>query len=450
MLLQSTAPHINASTTERFQLEMARIKTIVENTKPIKSEPMHRPRSAPLYQRNETETVVRARLKRAQSEACIDDVHRLEKRSRTEEWVSTRVSKRLRGLAPSPSTSPARRRANVGGLPVEPGRAGPCAEVEMSRAGDGLGKQRKLERYPSSDSRTTCPETDPASNPGIVSDQQSASPVCVITQPEEDTINSQTHPSDVSLTGPSFRNGIPPQVLIDGEPSFRFVFRGICHWRRRAMTPLHEWSGCHFLGHVISQEHQLKWQTDLLETGYILLPDDLFGALPVGEEPSLLGLMNEFFDKYALRGQSLPTLSTFVNPQTRLVEPERLLWWKTLADFWHLPDLMGNIFHVQAGTWHEIFHALPTIASLSELSEVIELLGLKRAQEVVHLELARRVTTMKERGHGRFKVHFQLLQMGYEELRKVAREFGDRIVESCSMCCIQPPLKGGLGTPNMG
>jgi hypothetical protein len=69
---------------------------------------------------------------------------------------------------------------------------------------------------------------------------------------------------------------------------------------------------------------------------------------------------------------------------------------------------------------------------------------MKRARELIHQELARRVARVKGlKGRRGVKGRWGLIGMGYEELRQVSREFDstEEVVGECDMCCIRPGFK---------
>ena len=443
---------------EQTYFDMARAKraTLKEPSDGAK-DPIRRPRSAPsTLHKADKVTAIR---KRAQSEMAVDAAREEGIQARVEALVGKRASKRLRGMAPSPISTPSK---------LDSGEKGNEEMVEDSeRMGLSPFKRRKFQRTTSSSSessigsRSTTPEGDP--NEDMTTEyinlpSTQAANIRNLRFPEKST---QTKIAPTSIPPPDKRDEesvgddenddleemldeFPPAVLIDGEPSVRIIFRNLCIWRRPALSPPHEWPGCYFLSQIQSRQDRLKWQEELVDPGYIVIPDSVFADVTEEDESSLVQVMNIFFERYSLPKQPLSNFSLFQNPTTRFLEPKRLLWWKALTEYFHTKDDMSEIYRAPPGTWHEVFHALPTFSDLIEFSEVTEKLAGDRAKEIVHLELARRLARFKGGGHVGWSAQFELLQLGYQALRDAAKQFGARTTKTCSMCCVQPPFRGTL------
>jgi hypothetical protein len=70
---------------------------------------------------------------------------------------------------------------------------------------------------------------------------------------------------------------------------------------------------------------------------------------------------------------------------------------------------------------------------------------MRRAGEIIHQELARRVTKAKGlfKGSRKVKEKLRLIKMKHENLRLLSRKFDgkDGGVGECDMCCIRPGFK---------
>jgi hypothetical protein len=267
---------------------------------------------------------------------------------------------------------------------------------------------------------------------------------------------STNKPSTPEIAARSvYRNYVPPPVLIDGYPSLRVCFRNTCLYRRRAQLPTLEWQSHYFFQHIADTNPRTELQTSLTKDGFIIIPDTLFGAIPFEEEHTLHPLLSEFFERYALPKQPLPTFADFIDPLTKILDSKRISWWKTLADYLHIPHYLDKILNTDPGNWHIVYHSLPSFSAIREFSEVIESLGLKRAREMIHQELARRIALIKGKGKIRVTTQFQLVKMGYDELREMSKKYdhlaGDKVtvekaMESCVMCCVRPAFTGDMMT----
>ena len=245
---------------------------------------------------------------------------------------------------------------------------------------------------------------------------------------------------------PLYRNIPPLPVLINGHVSLRVVFRQTCCYRFRAPTPLHEWQSQHFFQQITDPAVRALHEKTLSRDGVIIIPERLFELSPE-TEPIIFDLIHEFVEYYALPNHSLPTFAVFTDPLTDILEPRRMCWWKVLADYFRVPHNFDNVFNTTPGNWHAAYHALPTFEGLRELSEFVENMGFKRAREMIHQEMARRIAYIKGKGDRKSQTLFRLLRKGYEELRELSKEYdrlpegrfdGQAMIESCDMCRVRP------------
>ena len=306
--------------------------------------------------------------------------------------------------------------------------------------------------------QSTMPDDDPAAP---AAESQSAG-MSSQPPPEAPTPSSQTLsviedrlieklPSP-TVSQPPYRNSVPPAVLIDGSPPLRVCYRDTCIYRQRAPIPSLEWRSEQFFLVMLNSNRQEEFEEDLFRDGFIRIPDDLID-IEADDEPAFIHFLADFFERYGHMQRVYPTVADFVNPVTRVLETKRIFWQKKLAEYFCLPDYLNFVFEMIPKHWHVLFHTTPTFSEFRVLSEIIESLGIKRAREKIHQELARRIAFV--RGFGKFKPHvyFQYLKMGYEELRAASEKYdhvvGDmfseeRVVDSCSMCFGKPELASEL------
>ena len=428
------------------QQNMARLQAIVKKMKSTKVEPLKRPRSAPLPKQTidplETESV--PQRKRARSEAATSQ-------------EPSRISKRLRGIA-----------ADAIVLKVE--------EVDETvlltdGGGSAAGKQnRKREFLRTLSSNTTTTVEDEESNglstPKSLTATPSSSPPETrgsVSSTETTALStaalessrpgsSQDTPED-TLQGnmqpiqPLFRNTVPATAFIDGHPSLRVCFRKFCVYRVRAAIPAYEWRSHHLFQHITDSVVLETFKTILSEKGYIEIPDTLFGEISEEDEEPIWNLITVFLERYALPHQPIPSFAEFIHPVTKLLQVRWISWWKTLAEYFCVPNFLSKVYNCGPGEWHMVFHGLPTFFSMREFSEVAESLGFKRARETIHQELARRVAFVKGNKKIKVETYYELLKLGYSEMREVSKRYDSidkyeanvrSIMENCAMCCVTP------------
>src|SRR5579859_1098533 len=153
--------------------------------------------------------------------------------------------------------------------------------------------------------------------------------------------------------------------------------------------------------------------------------------------------MRVFFEKYALPKQPLPTLTDFLNPKTHFLEPSRIIHWTHLSTYFGIPHYLDPIFNTSPDQWHITLHCLPTFSSLCAFSSVTEKLGFRRAREIIHQEMARRIRCLAKWKRARgTREYLRLLKLGYEEMRIEAGKWVDREGEGvwvdCPGCRIRP------------
>jgi hypothetical protein len=70
---------------------------------------------------------------------------------------------------------------------------------------------------------------------------------------------------------------------------------------------------------------------------------------------------------------------------------------------------------------------------------------MKRAREMVHQELARRIGRARglKKGRKGVSARLGLFRMGYEELREISTKYDavDKGVGDCDFCCVKPDFK---------
>ena len=413
--------------TRLFDSEMAKIRVTVEEMKT--KHPSRRSRSAP-YSKPANDPV---RRKRARSETCL-----------REEPV--RTSKRLRGIAADSMEEEA------------------VFDVAVFTGGWGIGSgkegtsRRKFGRTLSAMTSSTMPDEEESSQSTLPDDEgvpanarlssQSITEVssCSSNGAQEMAATSNAIPLVVSQELVPVHSSFPPVVLIDGYPSLRIKFRGTCLYRRRAQLPTLEWQSHYFFQHINDEDIRTALQKELSRDGFIRIPNNLFDS---SDQDTLGDFFLDFFERYALPKQPLPTFADFIDPSTKILNAKRISWWKLLADYLHIPHYLDKILNTSPGNWHIVYHSLPTFTSIRDFSIVIESLGLKRAREAIHQELARRIALVRGKGRIKETVQFDLLKMGYEELRELStqfehleREYTEKIMGSCIMCCVQPAFLG--------
>lgn len=413
--------------TRLFDSEMAKIRVTVEEMKTKRSS--RRSRSAP-YSKPANDSV---RRKRARSETCL-----------CEEPV--RTSKRLRGIA-------------ADSMEVDK-----VVDVAVSTGGWGIGggkegtSRRKFGRTLSGMTSTTIPDEEYSSQSTLPDDEgvsanaslssQSITEVssCPSNGPQETAATSNSIPLVLPQELIPVHSSFPPAVLIDGYPSLRVKFRETCLYRRRAQLPNLEWQSHYFFHRIIDEDIRTALQKELSRDGFIRIPNNLFDS---SEQDTLEDFLLDFFERYALPKQPLPTFADFTDHSTKILNAKRILWWKLLADYLHIPHYLDKILNTSPGNWHIVYHSLPTFSSIRDFSIVIESLGLKRARETIHQELARRIALVRGKGRIKETMQFELLKMGYEELRELStqfehleREYIEKIMGSCVMCCVQPAFLG--------
>jgi len=182
----------------------------------------------------------------------------------------------------------------------------------------------------------------------------------------------------------------------------------------------------------------------LQKEGYVTLPTSLFEDTTPNNTSPPDQIMRIFFDKNTSPERPLPQFTDFVNPETGLLDPARIVHWTQLSKFFGIPHNLDGIYHSPACQWHTTFHALPTFAGLVAFSRITEELGFKRARETIHQEMARRIRCLSRGGRARGKrVLLKMLKMGYEEMRAeggkwIGREEEGDVWASCPGCRVLP------------
>ena len=414
--------------TRLHDLEMAKLRVTVDEMKTKR--PSRRSQSAP-YAKPTTASV---RRKRARSETCLH-----------EEPV-VRTSKRLRGIAAESMEEEGvvDAVAFTGGWGIGGSKEG-TSQRKFTRTLSAMTSSTVPDEEESSQSTLPDDERVPA-NVGPSSQSSEAASIYASDRPQEMAATSNTIPPVEHQNLISVHSLFPPAVLIDGYPSLRIKVGETCLYRRRAQLPTLEWQSHFFFQHITDENIRTALQKELSRDGFIRIPDTLFDS---SEEDNLDNFLLDFFERYALPKQSLPNFADFTDPSTKILNPKRISWWKLLADYLHIPHYLDKILNTSPGNWHIVCHSLPTFSSIREFSIVIELLGLKRAREIIHQELARRIALVRGKGRIKETVQFELLKMGYDELRELSRrferlerEYFEKIVENCVMCCVQPAFPG--------
>jgi hypothetical protein len=370
----------------------------------------------------------------------------------------TRVSKRLRGMTADIATA----RDNEALEIAEPATCDATATKST--------KKRKLTKTTSANTHSTVEEVEESdvvmasqstANVGEAESSRSAAPkgetvAAADSQTDHDATFQPAQAFEPlqqpTLLPPPFTGRFPAPVLIHGHPSLRVMFRNLCVYRHHATSPS-EWQSQSFLQHITTPSLRLQLSATLDVERFIRLPNDLFGSITPEEETPLVNLMGLFFETYAIPDHPLPGFIDFSDPFVRVFHPKRLLWWKSLADYFNINSNLDKIYGRPAN-WHAVFHSLPTLAGLREFGVVTEQLGMKRGREKIHLELARRLSYMQRKGVIQGDQVWTYLKKGYEELREYSVAFdpyleaapylGQNFMEVCSMCCIRPPFAGDV------
>jgi len=415
-----------------LEQEMVRIRVAAEELK--KSDPPpRRARTAPIPADKEKTPVTRG------------------KRARSETIEPTRSSKRLRGIAAEAIV------VEEDDVVVLPGGWATGGQYADS-------PKRDFTRTISTGTSSTAPDTENRTPTTAAPNKETPATATagLISQDQNAPTNSQDSTSTIAIDPdtsvpvashiapkPLYRNIPPLPVLIDGHPSLRVVFREMCLYRYRAPSPIHEWQSHQFLPQITDPELRIKHEQTHARDGVVFIPDTLFELSP--ETGSIIfDLIHEFFEHYALPNHALPTFALFTDPVTNVLEARRISWWKILADHFRVPHNLDKVFNTSPGNWHAAYHSLPTFAALRGLSEVTENLEFKRAREMVHQEIARRIGFIKGKGDRKAQTLFRLLSKGYEELRELSKEYdqrseerfdGQTAMESCIMCRIRPAFE---------
>lgn len=274
---------------------------------------------------------------------------------------------------------------------------------------------------------------------------QNNNPATHINRPSSTIERTATHENPQPVTPkPPYANQVPPPVSINGHPSLRIVFRNVCIFRNNPA----EWQSPLFLALVTNLEQRTQYESSLKQDGFIRIPDTLFTASSPEDTHFILGSIYDFCERSALPGAKANSFADFTDPSSGVLDPRRLHWWMTLAKYFSIPDRLDAVFDAQPGEWHKVLHDLHTFALLRKVSEITETLGLKRARERLHLELARRVASVQASilGGSRAKTQFRLMKMGYAELRELSEGLddvlGQDVGEMCPVCVVHPRFKG--------
>jgi len=413
-----------------LEQEMVRIRVAAEEFKKM-DPPPRRARTAPIPADKETIPVTRV------------------KRARSETVEPTRSSKRLRGIAAE-------------AILVEE-----QDDVVLLAGGWSTGgkkpdsPKRDFKRTISTGTSSTAPDPENRTPTSATPDTRPPA-TAVAPQSQDDPTNSQVSTStsatdlDMSLEMPSssvakppFRNVPPPPVLIEGHPSLRVVFRKMCLYRYHAESPMHEWQSQHFFQQISDAAIRAEHEDTHTRDGVVAIPETLFDLSPE-TEPIIFDLIHEFLEHYALPNHVLPTFALFTDPVAHTLEARRISWWILLTDHFGVPHNLDKVFNTSPGNWHSAYHSLPTFASLRDISSLTEDLGFKRAREMVHQEIARRIAFIKGKGDRKAQTLFRLLSKGYDELRELSKEYdhregerfdGQTAMESCVMCRVRPAFE---------
>jgi hypothetical protein len=380
--------------------------------------------------------------KRARSEACISD-------------GPVRISKRLKGIAPEMEVEEEDTVVLTGGWQLDGKEKDTRRQFGRTLSGATESTEPDEAAEVEMSTQSTVPDDEPLpaidgaypASSQLVS--QSVNPYSLYANVMEDNVSpsQETIAQPEEVERPPYRNEVPPAVSIDGHPPLRVCWRETC-LHRVPSGPL-EWRSPLFLAQIVDSTVQADYQVELERDGYITIPSDLFGTVTPEEEKTLKSFIPEILEKYSLPNQEWPTFSFFSSPLTKLPEPRRISWWKTLSDHFHLPHHLEEMFNPTPNDWHTIFHSLDSMALMRDFSETTELLGVKRARELVHQELARRIAFIK--GHGKIRpaTHFRLIRMDYAELRRISTFYddlekedlsGQARIDCCSMCGLYPAL----------
>ena len=245
-------------------------------------------------------------------------------------------------------------------------------------------------------------------------------------------------------TRPAYSNVVPPAVPIDGYPPLRIVFGNHCFYREKADTPNAEWQSDYFLSRCTEDVVQLQFEQELQNQGYISLPPDLFAALSEEDILHLHTFMTDFFERYSVPGQFLPTIPDFIDPTERRLDTRRLAWWAKLSAYFRIPHYFPRIFAPNVGSWHIVYHALPTFALMREFGEMLDQWGLQRAAENMHVELARRVAYIQGAGKVDVMLYDRLCRLDGQRLRNESRKFDgqEENWDECAICVVKPAFTG--------
>ena len=245
-------------------------------------------------------------------------------------------------------------------------------------------------------------------------------------------------------TLPAHSNVVPPAVPINGYPPLRIVFRNHCFYREKADLPNAEWQSDYFLQRCIDDAFQQQFEQELQSQGYINIPPDLFPALNDGEILRLHTFIIDFFERYSMPGQFLPTVPDFIDPTKRTLDTARLVWWEKLSSYFGILDYFSRIFAPNVANWHILYHALPTFALMREFGEMLDRWGLERGAENMHQELARRVAYVQGTGKVDVALYDRLCRLTGEQLRDESRKFDGKEEDwdECGICVVKPAFKG--------
>ena len=327
--------HPHHEFTRPFDLEMAKIRVTVEEMKTKR--PSRRSRSAP-YSTPANDPV---RRKRARSETCL-----------SEEPV-VRTSKRLRGIAADSMEEEGVVDMVVftGGWGIGGGKEG-ASRRTFGRTLSAITNSTVAEEEESSQSTLPDDEGGPATAvlPSQSIQAASSSPS---NRPQEMASTSNTIPPVERQESIPVQRPFPPAVLIDGYPPLRIKFRETCLYRRRAQIPTLEWQSHYFFQHITDEDIRTTLQDDLSRYGFIRIPNTLFDS---SEQDIVNNFLLDFFERYALPKQRLPTFADFTDPSTKILNAKRISWWKQLADYLHIPHYLDKILNTTA---RKLAHSIP-------------------------------------------------------------------------------------------